>query len=87
MCSVHRGVRVGARGVEYWAVLPCHTLLEGTLEIELVTEDPRLTREYLESLDCEGCRGEFPDRVVMLRHGPTFVIAESFEACWVDEPG
>jgi hypothetical protein len=78
-------VRIVPRGrVEDWAFRPCHTLLEGTLELELVTEDPKLTRKYLESLDCEGDRTDYPDRVVMLRNGETYVIAEGFDATWVD---
>lgn len=77
--------RIVPRGrVEDWAFRPCHTLLEGTLELELVTDDPKLTRQYLESLDCEGDRTDYPDHLVMLRNGETYVIAEGFDAMWVD---
>ena len=79
-------LRVQAIGVEDWLIAPEHNLLEGFCEIDLVHDDPRLCRQYLESLDCEGWRTDYPDRVVMLRFGSVWAIAERFEANWVCPP-
>ncbi|MBL9001458.1 MAG: hypothetical protein JNK25_10010 [Phycisphaerae bacterium] len=77
-------LRVLAEGAEDWHFVPEHTLLEGTCEIELVEQHERLTRAYLESLDCEGDRTCYPDRVVMLQFGSVWVVAESFDAVWIE---
>lgn len=75
-------LRVSAHGVEDWQLAPCHTLLEGSCEIELVLEDPRLTRDHLRSRELEDERTEFPQRLAMLRHGDCWVVAESFTVEW-----
>ncbi len=79
-----RGLRIKAIDVEDWQFRPSHTLLEGTNPLELVTEDPKLTRAYLESLDCEGVRQQYPERVLMLRHGESYVIARRLLAEWIE---
>lgn len=77
-------LRVRAEEVEDWAFRPEHNLLEGCCEIQLVTDDPKLTRAHLESLDCEGWRTTYPEKVVMLRFGSVWVVAERFDAAWVE---
>lgn len=71
-------VSIHAAGLEDWCLAPNHLLLVGADRLELVTSDPKVTREHLESLDCEGCRTDYPDRVVMLRNGNLWVVAEQF---------
>lgn len=71
-------IEVRAWGVEDWALAPDHLLLEGANRLELVESDPKLERAYLESLDCEGCREDYPERVIMLRNGNCWVVAEEF---------
>jgi hypothetical protein len=71
---------VHAVGLEDRCIAPDHLLLEGTNAIKLVLDDPKLSREYLESLDSENARSDYPDRVQMLRHGCTWVIAAEFLA-------
>lgn len=68
--------------VEDWAFRPCHSLLEGAVEIELVDEDPMLSVEHRASLGCEGERAGVPERAAMLRHGPSYVVAARFDAAW-----
>ncbi len=72
---------IRAVGAEDWCFAPSHHALEGGSPIELVQDDPKLTREYLKSLDFEGLREEFPERTQMLRHGDNWVIAAEF---WVE---
>jgi hypothetical protein len=79
----NRDLLVRPHGVEDWAFLPCHNLYEGMPDLELLTEHELLTRSHLESLDCEGDRTEWPERIVMLRHAASFVVAESFDVQWV----
>lgn len=81
-----RKMAITAVRVKDWLFKPDHALLEGTNPLELITDDHKLSREYLESLDCEGDREIYPERVVMLRHGLCYVIAEHFEAEWIMEP-
>lgn len=76
-------LRVEFERVEDWAIRPSHNLLEGFHRLRLVTDHPKLTRPYLESLDCEGIRTEFPDNLCMLEFGDTYVIAQEFRVRWI----
>jgi len=78
-------LQVRGEGVEDWAFAPERSLLEGCCEIELVTDDPRLTRAHLESFDYEGYRTDYPEKVVMLRFGSVWVVAERLVAEWLEE--
>lgn len=78
-------LQVRGEGVEDWAFAPEHRLLEGCCEIELVTNDPRLTRAHLEFFDYEGFRTDYPEKVVMMRFGSVWVVAERLVAEWVEE--